>query len=87
MATLTLRGCDADLEKALKENGARRGISVNRLILDTLRETFLGGGKKPRRYDDLDALAGTWSVAEAHEFDAAIADFAVIDDELWKNRA
>lgn len=86
MATLTLRGCDAELEKALKETGARRGVSVNRLILDTLREAFLGGGKKPRRYDDLDALAGTWSVAEAAEFDAALSDFAVIDDELWKSQ-
>lgn len=87
MSTLTLRGCDAELEKALKETGARRGVSVNRLILETLREAFLGSGKKPRRYDDLNSLAGTWSAAEAAEFEAAIADFSLIDNELWNGRA
>jgi plasmid stability protein len=87
MATLTLRGYDADLEKALKETSARRGISVNHLILDTLRDALLGNGKKPRRYDDLDSLAGTWSVAEAEEFDAAVEDFEKIDGELWNGKA
>jgi plasmid stability protein len=87
MATFTLRGYDADLEKALKETSARRGISVNRLILDTLRDALLGGGKKPRRYDDLDSLAGTWSVAEEAEFDAAVEEFERIDGELWGGKA
>ena len=83
MSTLTLRGCDEELDTALKETSRRRGVSVNRLILDTLKDAFLGKGKKPRRYDDLDDLAGTWSAAEAAEFDAAVRDFGKIDAELW----
>jgi len=83
MSTLTLRGCDEDLDTALKEASHRRGVSVNRLILDTLRDALMGKGKKPRRYNDLDALAGTWSTAEAAKFDTALQDFENIDPELW----
>jgi hypothetical protein len=36
------------------------------------------------RYGDLDALAGTWSVAEAAEFDKNAEAFENIDEELWK---
>lgn len=85
MATLTVRGCDEALDQALKTASARRGISVNRLILETLRESFLGRGKKPRRYDDLDALAGSWSAAEASAFAEAVAPFEEIDRELWRS--
>lgn len=83
MGTLTLRGCGEDLEKALKYTSAQRGVSINRLILDTLKETLLGNGKKPRKYHDLDTLAGTWSVAEAAEFNNTVGDYKKIDSELW----
>jgi plasmid stability protein len=83
VANLTLRGCDEELTRALKEASARRGLSVNRFVLETLRESLLGRGKKPRRYDDLKALVGTWSVAEAEAFDMVTEDFERIDPELW----
>ncbi len=84
MSTLTLRGCDEDLDRKLKEASRRRGVSVNRLILETLREAFLGCGKKSIRYDDLDALSGNWTAAEAARFEAATRHFEKIDPELWK---
>ena len=56
---------------------------MNRLVLDTLRNSLIGGDKKKRRYDDLDHLAGTWSVAEAEEFDKATEDFEKVDPEDW----
>ncbi len=83
MSTLTLRGCGSELDRMLKDESKRRGVSVNRLILDTLQEALLGAGKKPRRYRDLDDLAGTWTAAEAEQFDAAVAGFGEIDGELW----
>lgn len=82
MSTLTLRNCDSDLDRLLKETSERRGISVNSLILDTLRLALMGD-KKPRRYDDLDDLAGTWTLAEAESFDRATEAFNEIDPELW----
>jgi plasmid stability protein len=84
MAVLTIRGCDENLAEILKETGRRRGISVNRLVLETLRNALIGEGKKPRRYTDLDELAGTWSVAEADIFDRAVAEFESIEAEEWR---
>ncbi len=48
-----------------------------------------GVGKRPgkpvrRRFDDLDALAGSWSADEAAELEAATAGFRQIEPELWK---
>jgi hypothetical protein len=34
---------------------------------------------QPQRCHDLDALAGTWSDAEAAEFQGAVADFSRVD--------
>lgn len=84
MSTLTLRGCDEELARVLKETSALRGLSVNRLILETLRETLMGRNKPPRRHHDLDDLAGTWTAAEAEEFQQATAEFEGIDRELWR---
>jgi len=38
---------------------------------------------QPQRFHDLDALAGTWSDAEAAEFQRATDDFSRIDPTLW----
>jgi len=83
MANLTLRGCDEELAHALKATSRRRGVSVNRLILETLRETILGEGKPKRRHDDLDRLAGTWTEEEAETFERAVAGFEELDNSLW----
>jgi hypothetical protein len=82
MGTLTIRGCDEKLSKTLHEESEKRGTSINRLVLDTLGEIFLGGGK--RRHEDLSHLAGTWSEKEALAFTAAVVDFEAIDPDDWK---
>ncbi len=84
MATFTIRTSDAALSEALKRESRRRGMSVNRLVIHTLRESLLPGQKRRRRYDDLDALCGSWSKEEADEFDAAVQGFREIDPELWR---
>jgi hypothetical protein len=35
-------------------------------------------------YDDLDHLAGTWSVKDAAEFERVTAVFEKVDEEMWK---
>lgn len=83
MKNLTLRGCDEDLALALKKTSKQRGLSINRLILDTLREKLLDTGISRRRHDDLDHLAGTWSEEEANAFERATAEFGEIEEALW----
>jgi hypothetical protein len=80
MANLSLRGLDRSTLSRLKSNARRRGISVNRLIVETLERQYSAG---TTTFDDLDALASTWTKAEGDAFAAAVAPFADIDPGLW----
>ncbi len=80
MPNLSLRDLDDATLARIRSIARRRGVSVNRLILETLRRQY---GARTRDYDDLDTLAGAWTKAEADEFDAAVAPFSEIDSALW----
>jgi hypothetical protein len=80
MPNLSLRGLDADTLARIRSSARRLKVSVNRLIVETLRRQY---APAQRARDSIDRLAGTWSRAEADEFEAAIADFSRIDPELW----
>ena len=41
-------------------------------------------GKGDQPFDDLDALAGTWKVADAEAFEAATTAFSEVDPAFWK---
>ncbi len=83
-----IRNVPADLEKRLeaiaREENASLAQTVMRLLL---RATGLRGsqgpGEKPRRHDDLDALAGTWSAEGAEEFERVLAEQRRIDPDIW----
>ena len=77
---LSLRGLDALTLARIKSSARRRKLSVNRLIIETLREQYATG---EQTFDDLDQLAGAWSKSEAAQFAAAVAPFAEIDTGLW----
>ena len=79
MANISLRGLDSPTLSRIKSNARRRGVSVNRLIVETLQRQYSGG----TAFDDLDGLAGAWTKGEADEFAAAVSPFAEIDAALW----
>lgn len=80
MANLSLRGLDHPTLSRLKSNARRRGISVNRLIVETLRQQYASADQT---FDDLDRLDGIWSAAEAAAFADGVAPLAEIDPGLW----
>ena len=84
MPNLSLRGVDEPTLARIKASAKRRKVSVNRLIVETLRAQF-GGGEKG--FDDLDELAGKWTPAQAQAFDAAVAPFGEIESALWAGEA
>lgn len=84
MANISLRGLDTPTLSRIRSSARRRKQSVNRVIVETLREHYAAGG---RMFDDLDSLAGAWSRAEAAAFEAAVAPFAEIDAGLWAQPA
>ena len=80
MTQLTVRGIDPHLHDALKREAQRQGQSVNRYVLDLLREALEPAN---REYDDLDHLAGTWTEEEAAAFNAHLRRQRQIDEALW----
>jgi len=80
MPNISLRGIDDPTLGRIKASAKRRKISVNRLIVDTLRAQF---GTADKGFDDLDDLAGKWTLAQAREFDAAVAPFGEVEHGLW----
>ncbi|MBI3372936.1 MAG: hypothetical protein HY017_14435 [Betaproteobacteria bacterium] len=80
MSNISLRGLNDRTLLRLKSSARRRGISVNRLIVETLQRQYAA---EELPFDDLDTLAGTWSRAEAAEFAAAIAPLGEIEPGLW----
>lgn len=79
MANVLLRGIDAATLSRLRADARRRGVSVNRLIVETLRRAH----SRAETFDDLDQLAGRWSAAEAQAFAESVGPLSEIDPAMW----
>ena len=85
---LTIRGVNQELDVALKQEAERRGTSVNRTVIQLLKEAMGVNGNGvtavfSRTYHDVDHLAGTWSEVDAVAFEPQLLAQRAIDDELW----
>lgn len=87
MNHLTVRGFDDELAERIRSLAQSEGTSLNQAALKLLRK---GAGladpaRRPATVGaSLDHLIGSWSDAEAAEFDAALAGFEVIDEPAWQ---
>lgn len=82
MATMSIRGLDDQALARLKGQAEQEGSSLNSLVLRLLQGTAVQPSTL-KKFDDLDALAGTWSDEEAQEFERNTAAFAEVDPALW----
>ena len=84
MASMSIRGLDDKALAQLKQQATQEGSSLNALVLRLLQ-----GGVQPtpatalKKFDELEALAGTWSNEDAADFARHIADFSEIDLAQW----
>ena len=86
MAVISVRGIDDKAFLRLKKQAQQEGSSLNSLVVKVL-ETVAGvrlADKANEQFDDLDALQGTWSKQDAEAFESASADFAQVDEAMWK---
>lgn len=85
MKTLTIRGIDPELDRAIKSRASQNNLSANQWILQSLKK-FTGTGKEPvfKKHHDLDALAGGWSTEETKAFQNNTEIFERIDEDVWK---
>ncbi len=86
MKAITVRGIAPDVALKLKEIASKENKSLNQLLLDLI-EIRVGMKKEKkftRRYDDLDALFGKWSLQDFEAIQAKIDEERCIDPEIWK---
>ena len=86
MKQLTIRGVDEKLHNTLRRKADQQGMSMNRYVLYLIKESvgLANGTLLPEQaFDDLDALAGTWTQADFAEFEASLNEQRQIDEALW----
>ena len=87
MDQLTITGIDDELNACLRGLAEREGTSLNQAALKLLRRgAGLPDGRVPTGAigSSLDDLFGTWTEAEAKEFDSAVQVFETVDEEAWR---
>lgn len=83
MKALTIRSVDEELAAALEREKSRRGQSLNRTVLDLLRQA-MGLGANGRRSNGLREFSGSWSDEDLREFEVNTAVFEQIDEDMWR---
>lgn len=87
MTQITIHGLDGELEEVIRKLAERDGTSLSRAAFELLR---IGAGlaepawEQPNVGSSLDQYFGSWTSAEADEFDAAIEEFETIDETSWQ---
>ena len=87
MKQFTLRSIPDEVEKTVRKEAERKGVSLNKAIIALLERSV--GTKVPQKkkrvsYHDLDHLAGLWSREEAVPFDKTLKAQRKVEAELWK---
>lgn len=86
MTQITIRGIDEQLHQALRRTAENKGLSMNRYVLNLLKDSqgqAYGGPNNGVEFDDLDHLAGSWSQEEFEQFTEQLQDQRSIDSALW----
>ena len=85
MKAITLRNIPAGIARRIRAKAREDKTSINKAVIAMLLDSL-----EPRRpeskilHHDLDDLAGSWSQAEADDFDRALREQRQIDADLWK---
>jgi hypothetical protein len=87
MKQMTIRGIPEEVEKVVKKEAERKGLSLNRAFISVLERAATGKSpdkKKRVLHHDLDHLAGLWSREESAAFENSLKGQRKVDEELWK---
>lgn len=84
MAQLTVRGVPEDVKKYLERRAKQEGLSVNRVVLDGLRQMARTDEERARRRKALQRFVGMWTHEEAEEVRQRLADTEQIEEEMWR---
>jgi hypothetical protein len=82
---ITLRNVPEKVAEAIEKKAKETHMSLNRAVVSLLEEGLglVRKNKFGKKYTDLDHLAGSWTKAEADEFDKHLREMRQIDKEMW----
>jgi len=85
MSQLTVRGVPADLDRRLRSEAKRRGLSLNRTVIRLLAEAT-GQATDTAKLPNLnyEQFIGSWTAEDVAEFDEHLRQTRQIDEELWR---
>ena len=78
---ITVRGIDDEMSSKLKQTAKRENKSVNRFILDLIKQK-IGSKKYKKEYHDLYHLFGKWTNDEFSKIQKIIESQRKIDDDF-----
>jgi plasmid stability protein len=87
MAQLTVRGVPDDVKKELERRARAEGLSVNRVVVNMLRENVRAEQEKARRRQALRRFVGSWSKEDVAELKERLAEMRQIDEDMWREEA
>jgi hypothetical protein len=84
---ITVRKIPDEVEKVIKKEANRKGLSLNKAFISLLERAAGAKGKEKKKrttYHDLDHLSGIWTKEEAKIFIRNLEFQRKIDEDLWK---
>lgn len=88
MKQITLRGIPVEIERMIKKEAERKGLSLNKAFISLVEKATGTKEKMQKRksmHHDLDHLCGIWTKRDAEEFTKNVEYQRTIDEGLWKN--
>jgi hypothetical protein len=83
MRAVTVRNLPPELARIIRRRAIEKRVSINKAVISLLEESIGSGRAKPGSlHHDLDALAGSWTDAEAAAFEGALAGQRGIDRDV-----
>jgi plasmid stability protein len=83
MKAITLRNLPPELDKAIRKRARDKRVSVNKAVIGLLEEHLTPGKlKRTERHHQLDHLFGSWTDADADEFDRVLDKQRTIDPDM-----
>lgn len=84
MKTITIRGLEPAVVDALKKAAESRTVSMNRFIVEVLKDAVHMSRAQTRMYHDLDEFFGTWNEETYTHVREEVKRQRKIDKELWQ---
>jgi hypothetical protein len=78
--TISLRNLPPEVQKAIEETSRRDRISLNKATIRLLEASL----QKSAKNTDFDEFCGTWSKADADQFDTALRQMRQVDPGDWE---